>query len=376
MKALGIVQARLYHYRVPFYQALRERLNEKNIEFVLVHGQPSKHEEGRDDSGHLDWAIEIRNRGFRLGGSELLWQPCLRHVSDCDLLVVQQENRLLVNHWLLFRKKFMKQKVAFWGHGRNFQSSNTNGFKERWKCYWLNKPDWWFAYTDLTKNILMREGYPVYQITVVENAIDTEELEAHCQEIGDSEVAALKAKVRIKGNRVCVYCGSLYQHKRIPFLIEAAKKIREKVSDFELVIIGAGPEACLVESAASVHTWLHYVGPKFGRDKALFMKLGQVFLIPGLVGLAILDAFALGLPMFTTDCDLHSPEICYLRNSFNGYMTPNNLNDYVTKVVDILNHPKKLHQMSKNCKADAKKYTIENMAHNFTQGVLKALSSP
>lgn len=48
------------------------------------------------------------------------------------------------------------------------------------------------------------------------------------------------------------------------------------------------------------------------------MLLARVFLMPGLVGLAILDAGAAGLPLVTTDYPWHSPEIAYLDPGVNG----------------------------------------------------------
>jgi glycosyltransferase involved in cell wall biosynthesis len=116
------------------------------------------------------------------------------------------------------------------------------------------------------------------------------------------------------------------------------------------------------------------VGPKFGREKVLYMKLGHAFLMPSLVGLAILDAFALGLPLFTTDCKLHGPEISYLQDSRNGYMTPNSVESYASAVIDILRNRPKLDLMKESCKLDAEKYTLEEMVDSFASGLLSCLS--
>lgn len=373
MKTLGIVQARLYHYRVPFYEALRERLREENIEFALVHGQPSKHEEGKADSGHLDWAIEIRNQSWFLGGVEILWQPALRYVAGCDLVVVQQENRLLLNYWMFLRRRFVKQKLAFWGHGVNCQSDNPKGVRERWKRMFHTLPDWWFAYTDFTKDVLIGTGYDEGRITVVQNAVDTTRLRALKDDIDDAECECLRRELGIESGRTGIYCGSLYEHKKIHFLIEAAGEIRQQVRDFHLIIIGGGPDSHLVEEASRDNSWVHYVGPKFDRGLALYMKLGDVFLMPGLVGLAILDAFTFGLPIFTTECNLHSPEIAYLRLGWNGFVTAVETVEYAMAVASLLQNPERLHEMQSNCEADSMKYTVQNMTENFVRGVVAAM---
>ena len=119
-RKVAIVQARLHHYRVPFYECLRTKLAEMDIALSLIHGGPSPHERDRSDDGCLDWAVGIKNISVYLGRNECLWQPCLRHIKGHDLVIVQQENRMLVNYWLLFRRLVSKQRVAFWGHGVNW----------------------------------------------------------------------------------------------------------------------------------------------------------------------------------------------------------------------------------------------------------------
>jgi glycosyltransferase involved in cell wall biosynthesis len=63
---------------------------------------------------------------------------------------------------------------------------------------------------------------------------------------------------------------------------------------------------------------LHALGPKFGAEKTLYVSLGKVWLMPGLVGLGVLDSFAYETPMVTTQLPYHSPEIDYLQDGVNG----------------------------------------------------------
>lgn len=369
-----IVQTRLTHYRVKFYELLREDLSKKGFELTLYVGKATAADRLKRDEGSIHWAIPIHNRSLKLFNTEFLWQPCFNELQKCDLVVVNQENCLLINYLLLLKRKLGGPRVAFWGHGRNLQSSNPNGIKEIWKRLWLKKADWWFAYTELTRRILIKNGYPSDRITVVNNAIDIRELCNLSDDIQSAELLALKDYLRIKGNRVGIFCGALYREKRIEFLIQAAQKIKEELTDFELIILGAGPDAGIATKAALDHSWIHYVGPKFGREKVLYMKLGHAFLMPSLVGLAILDAFALGLPLFTTDCKLHGPEISYLQDSRNGYMTPNSVESYASAVIDILRNRPKLDLMKESCKLDAEKYTLEEMVDSFASGLLSCLS--
>ena len=112
--------------------------------------------------------------------------------------------------------------------------------------------------------------------------------------------------------------------------------MREAVPDFHLLIIGAGPDAGIAEAAAAELPWVHYAGPKFGAEKTALASLGRVFLMPGLVGLGVLDSFAYGTPMVTTDIPYHSPEIEYLRHGENGLIVADDVRTYAEAVTELL----------------------------------------
>jgi glycosyltransferase involved in cell wall biosynthesis len=97
-------------------------------------------------------------------------------------------------------------------------------------------------------------------------------------------------------------------------------------------------------------------------------------MLPGLVGLAILDSFSFNCPVVTTEYEYHSPEIEYLENGENGIITKNNLNSYINAVDQLINNREKLNYLKKNCKESALNYTVENMVKNFAAGIANALN--
>ena len=130
----------------------------------------------------------------------------------------------------------------------------------------------------------------------------------------------------------------------------------------------------MVEKTAARYPWLRYPGSVYGRDKAVYLRLADVLLNPGMVGLSILDAFVAGAVMVTTDCGNHSPEIDYLVNGENGLMTENTIDSYVAEVTGLLRDPDRMAHLRDGAKQSAVKYSIENMADNFNDGILQALA--
>jgi L-malate glycosyltransferase len=141
------------------------------------------------------------------------------------------------------------------------------------------------------------------------------------------------------------------------------------------VIVGAGSDEGLVRKAAAGSQWLRYLGAQFGATKATAFRTADVFLNPGLVGLAILDTFAGGVPMVTTDVPIHSPEIAYLESGKNGLIVPHDEQAFAAAVAGLLHNREQLDAMRREALVSAREYTLENMVANVERGVVSFFES-
>jgi len=373
-KEVVIIQNIIPHYRKDFFLGLREKLNNEGVKLTLIYG-PGLDSDKRGKSGiHLPGALSIKSIRVNLLGYKLHWKPCLKYLKKADLVIVEQANKNLINYYLMFRRLFSTKKVAFWGHGRNRQSP-VNSLENRFKRIILKGCDWWFAYTAGVRDYLVGQGFSGSKITIVQNAINTEEMHMSYNAIPDHEVDQLVKEFDLTEQRkVGIYCGGIYEEKRIDFLIEACDRIHEKLPEFVLFVIGSGDQSYKVAYASKERYWLHYVGPMFGREKLKYFKVSDFFLMPGLVGLAVLDSFALGTPMITTDYEYHSPEIEYLVHGFNGLVISNNLDTYANQCVLAFTDKTLQTKLLAGCEISFKKYTVKRMVSNFSEGILKCLN--
>lgn len=365
----------LTHYRLPFHEKVRDLLEKEGCRYRLIHGQPDVAEAAKGDLATFPWAEQIENKPV-LGQSKLIWQPIGHVVRDSDLLILGQENQLLVNYTLQLRPTRSRPRIALFGHGRNFQSRNPEGAAERWKRFWATRCDWWFAYTEETRMHVEKLGFPADRITVFNNAVDTSELSRLATEAGPAEIRAALDAVGVKGGNVAIFVGGLYAEKRLEFLVSAADIVRAQIVDFELIIVGGGTERSMLERMAASRPWIHVVGPRFGREKVALMKGAKLFLMPGLVGLAVLDAAALELPVVTTSFPYHSPEIAYLEHGGSGLIVEpyDDVAAYASAVSELLASPDVLRTMAQRAKEIAEDHTIDEMAQRFASGVLEALA--
>jgi L-malate glycosyltransferase len=371
LRRVMIVERRLTHYRVPLYERMRALLADREIAISVLHGQGTSEEVAKRDSGELPWATVIPAHYFLFG--KICWQPLGRYLNGVDLVVLSHQNKLLYNHWLVYGPR--RRRVALWGHGRNMQSPSPNGIKERFKRWSIARADWYFAYTQTVVDVVTQTGFPLARITNLNNSIDTASLRRDRDSITAEEISRLKQSLGLSGMPVGVFLGSLHSDKRLTFLFASAERLQERLPGFQCLIIGDGPEDTIVKEWADAHPWVHWVGARQGRDKALYLGCGDIMLNPGMVGLGILDSFVCGIPMVTTDCGIHSPEIAYLHSGENGLMTNDTIHDYVAAVAELLGNPAALARMRRACLISADQYSLEGMASRFVDGVTRAIAA-
>lgn len=370
-----IIQETIKHYRVGFYELLRARLSAHGVQLLVAYSDPTALEASKGDNGELPESYGLKVPAYRLVRGRLLYQPLLGTVASADLVVVEQATRHLLNHYLLMLAALNLKRVAFWGHGWNRQATTISA-TERHKAVTLGVAHWWFAYTAGTADYLQGRGYDPRRITTVQNAVDTAAFRTLVRSVSEVEKTRLRQQLGIAANaRVGVYCGSLYPAKHLGFLLESARLVRSSIPDFELLIMGGGPDHRLVQQAIRDCPWVHCLGPTFGHAKAVAFSTAELCLNPGLIGLGILDAFAAALPVFTTDVPIHSPEIEYLEDGSNGRMTPFETSAYAAAVVAALAAPSELSRLSRGAADSGGRYTLEAMVHNFQSGIVRCLAS-
>lgn len=372
MKSVVVIQRSIAQYRVDFWNQLKRKLEDNDVELTLLYGKFNNEDALKNDEVDLEWATFVPNKNLKLGRIELNWQACLPYLKNKDMVIVEQANRNLINYILNFKRLYSKQKVAFWGHGRNMRIDETD-IRNRFKSMFINQSDWWFAYTENVKARLVLNGFNPHQITCVENAIDTNSLMKHYQDLSPDDCKKVKESLNINSENIAIYCGSIYKEKRIDFFIEACDKIRNRISDFHAIVIGSGADQNLIEEAIKTRSWMHYLGNKFDLERVKYFKISSVLLMPGLVGLGILDAFALQTPLVTTEYPYHSPEIEYLKNGENGVIVDGDVEEFADNVVSLMLDAEKREKLINGCQISAQRYTVENMVNNFALGIFNCL---
>lgn len=377
VKRVVILQRVTAPYRDAFYEALWEELHRRNVELLVVYGQPDSGE-SMEPSRPVHCARVIRNRYLHMGRRFLFWQPAWRYLRGADLIVLQQATRNLFQYVLLPVRRLLGIRLAFWGHGRNLQSEHPGSLSERWKKVYSTHVDHWFAYTDLSRNAVASLGYPDARITCLNNTIDVKKNGALFDSISEQERQSARSRYNLPaGAPTGVFCSRLYHQKRLDVLLQCVVEVKKQIRDFHLFVIGDGPDAGKVRHFARENRdWVHWVGAHFGREKAILFSLADVHLMPGPVGLHIVESFAFLTPLLTTRIPTHGPEIAYLQDGINGMLTENSLPAYTRGIVRLLQDASLHDRLVEGCRQARNQYTLENMVFRFAEGVCRALDMP
>lgn len=375
MQVATLLLQEIPHYREAFLDRLHARLHSAGIELRVLYGAGGPRASSSDGLVKRSWAQAVPTVSRRWLTMDLVWQSCWPQLKGSDLIVVEQSNRLLINYVLQLRRLWTEQtQLGYWGHGRNLQSRNPHGLRERWKRSWLCAVDWWFAYTEMTAEYVRSQGFDTERITVVNNATDDKAMRVGLEECYAMSRMAARESLGLGNGPVALYCGALALNKRLEFLLAAAEKIRAAIPSFELIVVGDGPDRVRIEAASKEWPWLHYVGAAFGSERAKYWYVADVSLMPGPVGLVIVDSFIAECPLITVADPAHGPEIAYLQSERNGLMTGKSLDAYVNGVASVLGDSPRLQMLRQGCKESARNYTLDAMVENFANGIISSLS--
>ncbi len=370
MSRVLIVKSNLEPFRVPFYARLQERLAVEGIELQVAVPQACC------PAPRPPWLAPVWATRISLAGKKICWQAVTAQARRADLVIVQQVARELTNYTLLALRRRAGFKLALWGHGTEFQRSWTTPLARWVKSRSFSGIDYWFAYTPGVAEIVANTGYPRERICSVFNSLDTDS-ELHCRLLvtADQTQGLFRRLGMSSAAYLICYCGSLYKAKRLDMLLEACQLLRASGMDLHVGILGDGGERESLEKLRRT-PWLHLAGAIHGQAKALWLKAAQCMVIPGVVGLAVVDAFVHECPLVTTNIPGHGPEIEYLTDHINGLRVGNDVSCLAGAIRSVLEDDSLREVLRRGCREAAARFTLTNMVECFAEGVLAALLLP
>lgn len=313
------VQPALPHYRVPFFMELQRRA-QGEVQVWSDHHQPGL--PFRDPEGAFR-AVHHPE----LGVGPFLSQPALlRAVRDGwpDVVVLPWNTRYLQLTPALLEGRLRRKPVVLWGHGYSRRFST-------WKHQARNAigrlADACVTYSEPTRERLVAEGLDPKRVFCAPNALDGGPMQAQREywRARPDELDDLRRHLEVGAARVVLFVSRLEPDKRVELLLEAITRLKVRVPDVQLVIVGDGTQREALRGLAErlgIAAQTRFLGAIYDeRVLGAVFACASVFAYPVAVGLSILHALNYGVPVVTSDrAECHNPEFDVLSHDVNSLL--------------------------------------------------------
>ena len=217
-------------------------------------------------------------------------------------------------------------------------------------------------YATCAYDILPSYGVKKESIFVRYNTVDTDALFDARKQIENKDRM-------LSGNPRIIHVGRLVKWKRVDLLISAFCKVRERIPDCELVIVGNGPEKeALMHQAVDTGLSNNIVFTGGIYDPLVlgqYMYESSVYVLAGMGGLSINDAMGYSLPIICSVCDGTEKDL--VTDGINGYFfKEGDADDLANTIISVISNPAKAKQMGEESyRVIREKINLETVSQRY-----------
>lgn len=317
-----VVQPMVPAYRLPLFEALSLAPGRtlRVLSGTSLKDEPPHAGEGRSWLSSTHPVVQILGR-------HLYWQKNLRLPPEAgpgDVLVLAGNPRYLSNFPLLLLAKWKGMGVVWWGHG---WSPTSKRWSAAIRMVLMYLADAILLYADGEVERVPRRLRRMRMVMATNNTVDMASV-YQAQKYWDKELLdAFAVDNRLNQRKLLLFCGRLRRDppSNVECALRALARLNRCEGRYVLAIVGCGPceqELRQLSSSLGVADDVRWLGEIYDEGRlAPWFLLAQLFVYPGVIGLALLHAMSYGLPVITHD-DLaaHGPEIHALIDGENGML--------------------------------------------------------
>jgi glycosyltransferase involved in cell wall biosynthesis len=242
--------------------------------------------------------------------------------------------------------KLMGKKFIWWSLGKLSGTVHT-GFRKKLNVIiqYLERESYAIiSYSTLGKQYFRSIGVLEERIFVAVNVVDTTNKLANLSKVKD---ISFVTDIRKGAAMVVLFVGALTAQKRLDVLVRGFGDFVRKTLDARLIIVGDGTEKQVLERIIEEESIqnVEMTGKVFDGVERYFMS-ADIFVLPGLGGLAVSEAMLYGLPVIACIGDGCEKDLITPGKSgvIDEELNEESLSAYLT---DFYHHPKKLADFQK-----------------------------
>jgi len=341
------------HWRVPMFAKLNSH---PNLDVTVLHGT-SVPETKLINGEHLEGFRHIEHFTLKRQGHTWVFHPFI-FLSlirlNPDVILSEGGSNFLSNFLVIAYARIFRKPVIWWTLGELQSTKKSSGLRKLYLSLVTLQEKLcqvYLGYSSVALAYFQKMGYPQTHCFRAVNCVDTRKVfrDIESRKIESRE---LGARINPAGGPIILFVGALTRAKKIDRLLHAFQRVLSKTANVQLVVVGDGVDRSRLEEKAEalgISNNTHFAGSVIDGVSDYFEN-ADIFVLPGLGGLAVSESLAHGVPVICSQGD--GCEVDLVRNGQTGFRIESDddesVIDFIAEKIDMmLNHPETLERMKK-----------------------------
>ncbi|MGB9980642.1 glycosyltransferase family 4 protein [Methanobacterium sp.] len=361
-------------YRIPFFKKLTEQYD---VDFIFTHFQRSFKRRGMKASIH-----ELEDSDYKILDNRLPMENALNLLfvllkSDFDIVVGSIDyippSALITNSLCFFIGKLKGKKTIFWSEEWGWPMHPLRKIISPFLNYIIRNCDVLIVPGKRHEKHVISLGAPVKKVFILPNG-------TNLTRKSSDYLKMEKLRYKWQNQKIILYVGQLRKLKGIHYLIKAFAKLRYKVENVILLIIGKGEYEDKLNNLCkelNIANKVYFLGFIKNEDLGPYYLLADLFVMPSVTdkgfaeawGLVVNESMTFETPVIATNAVGCAFEM--IENDVNGYIIPEKDENALYKsMLKVLSDNYLMEKMGKNSRVKVEKeFTYEKMVNGFNQTI-------
>lgn len=303
---VAILYRVLNHYRLPIFEKLNDR---DDIELTVLHGCSFPGTKVTNSKApHRFPAVELKSLPIRLKTSNgLAVAPLSFGLIGTliklrpDVIICEGASNLPNNILAYMYARLFGARVVQWGLGeiKNWKKSLLRRLLDGVIEGMERSANACLSYSSRGREYYEKVGVAPDRIFVAVNVVDTDKV---AQNLATLDAGQIHKEAHVDAEFVVLFVGALNFDKKVDMLIRAFQRFSRQTSlSTKLLIVGDGDDRARLQDIAAEEpaARVEFLGQVIDGVSRYFL-MADLFVLPGLGGLAISEAMAHGVPVIAS----------------------------------------------------------------------------
>lgn len=244
----------------------------------------------------------------------------------------------ILSTWIgLLICRLRSKKTILWTHGFY---GNENYIKRLLRTLFYSIGNKYLIYEQRGKDLMINAGFDASKIFVIYNSLDYELQKKYFENYQKNNIKRDLYFFKNSKLKTVLFLGRLTLVKKIDLLIKSLYKLNSKSVNFNLLIIGEGPQKKMLKKISKEGIekgWIYFYGKTYEESElSKLIYSSDLMVSPGNTGLNSIHALSYGTPVGTHDnFNNQMPEAAIIEDERTGFFFNENDSDDLSLKIDL-----------------------------------------